>query len=314
MSGLLYVIGGLAIVAGAVLVGFGIPINEFSFGNTLIISGVTTAVGGLIVVGLGVVAGQLQKLAENMTLRPAPRASRPMDFEASPAPVSRSVPAKAPFPPMPKADIREPAPVELPPVYPAADMPADDHASVPSFAPALRNPYEAPATVEDDVSLSPQQHPAPAHASAEAGYDEPSLDAGWRPSQPMSQPAPSQTRQTAYFDAMWPSEEKPVKSPLDSSAKSFEPRSFEPKPFEPKFEPPPREFVAAPARRAEPEAAKPRPASEARQPSAAILKSGVVDGMAYTLYVDGSIEAELPQGTLRFASINELRSHLENNA
>ena len=32
--------------------------------------------------------------------------------------------------------------------------------------------------------------------------------------------------------------------------------------------------------------------------------------MGYTLYVDGSIEAELPQGTLRFASINELRSHL----
>jgi hypothetical protein len=42
----------------------------------------------------------------------------------------------------------------------------------------------------------------------------------------------------------------------------------------------------------------------------AILKSGVVDGMGYTLYVDGSIEAELPQGTLRFASINDLRNHL----
>jgi hypothetical protein len=43
----------------------------------------------------------------------------------------------------------------------------------------------------------------------------------------------------------------------------------------------------------------------------AVLKSGVVDGMGYTLYVDGSIEAELPDGTLRFASINELRAHLE---
>ena len=46
----------------------------------------------------------------------------------------------------------------------------------------------------------------------------------------------------------------------------------------------------------------------------AILKSGVVDGMGYTLYVDGSIEAELPQGTLRFASITELRGYLQNNA
>ena len=43
----------------------------------------------------------------------------------------------------------------------------------------------------------------------------------------------------------------------------------------------------------------------------AILKSGVIDGMAYTLYTDGSIEAELPQGTMRFASIDDLRSHLE---
>jgi len=46
----------------------------------------------------------------------------------------------------------------------------------------------------------------------------------------------------------------------------------------------------------------------------AILKSGVVDGMGYTLYVDGSIEAELPQGTLRFSSINDLRHYLEKNA
>ena len=32
--------------------------------------------------------------------------------------------------------------------------------------------------------------------------------------------------------------------------------------------------------------------------AAAVLKSGVVGGMAYTLYVDGSIQAELPLGSL----------------
>jgi hypothetical protein len=42
-----------------------------------------------------------------------------------------------------------------------------------------------------------------------------------------------------------------------------------------------------------------------------VLKSGVVDGMAYTLYSDGSIEAQLPQGMLRFGSIAELRAHIE---
>ena len=42
-----------------------------------------------------------------------------------------------------------------------------------------------------------------------------------------------------------------------------------------------------------------------------VLKSGIVDGMAYTLYSDGSIEAQLPQGLLRFGSISELRAHIE---
>lgn len=45
--------------------------------------------------------------------------------------------------------------------------------------------------------------------------------------------------------------------------------------------------------------------------SVSILKSGVVDGMPYTLYTDGSIEAQLPQGTLRFGSLTELRNHVE---
>ena len=57
-----------------------------------------------------------------------------------------------------------------------------------------------------------------------------------------------------------------------------------------------------------------KPRAEAEPRPVAILKSGVIDGMGYTLYVDGSIEAELPQGTLRFSSINELRDHLSKSA
>lgn len=45
-----------------------------------------------------------------------------------------------------------------------------------------------------------------------------------------------------------------------------------------------------------------------------ILKSGVIDGMAYTLYTDGSIEAQLPTGLMRFASIDDLRTYLERGA
>ena len=45
----------------------------------------------------------------------------------------------------------------------------------------------------------------------------------------------------------------------------------------------------------------------------AIIKCGVVEDTPYTLYSDGSIEAQLPQGTLRFDSITELRKHIESS-
>jgi len=48
-----------------------------------------------------------------------------------------------------------------------------------------------------------------------------------------------------------------------------------------------------------------------REPQAVtVLKSGVIEGMAYTLYSDGSIEADMPQGMMRFPSIDALRRHL----
>jgi hypothetical protein len=47
------------------------------------------------------------------------------------------------------------------------------------------------------------------------------------------------------------------------------------------------------------------------RPEVMVLKSGVVDGMAYSLYSDGSIEAQMPEGMMRFASIDELRAHLD---
>lgn len=48
-----------------------------------------------------------------------------------------------------------------------------------------------------------------------------------------------------------------------------------------------------------------------RNPSGStVVRSGIVGGMAYTLYADGSIEAELPIGTVRFASLAELQDHV----
>jgi hypothetical protein len=57
--------------------------------------------------------------------------------------------------------------------------------------------------------------------------------------------------------------------------------------------------------------AKAGPMRATDQPEVMVLKSGIVDGMAYSLYSDGSIEAQMPEGMMRFASIDELRVHLD---
>jgi hypothetical protein len=78
--------------------------------------------------------------------------------------------------------------------------------------------------------------------------------------------------------------------------------------------PPQRRGGRAPPPLAEANAAADRNAPAARnedRPSATVLKSGVVDGMAYSLYSDGSIEAQMPEGLMRFTSIDELRAHLD---
>jgi hypothetical protein len=181
-----------------------------------------------------------------------------------------------------------------------------------TYAPTtLPNPDESSVSVEDEISLTPRRPVAPA-VQAGTAVTRPSAaptlgDAGssmydrnrdpttgW-PSTPTSSTSPpSQTRplHSTNFDAMWPAESKLPKAPSANEART-------------EAQPDTSSRDAATVR-GEPEAQKPR--------TPAILKSGVVDGMGYTLYVDGSIEAELPQGTLRFASINELRSHLAKNS
>jgi hypothetical protein len=83
---------------------------------------------------------------------------------------------------------------------------------------------------------------------------------------------------------------------------------------------PPAAERAAPQQAEEPSASRPGESPPAGQAAPAqptpvsILKSGVIDGMAYTLYTDGSIEAQLPSGVMRFASIDELREHLEKHS
>jgi hypothetical protein len=59
--------------------------------------------------------------------------------------------------------------------------------------------------------------------------------------------------------------------------------------------------------------AAPKPAVPQNGAASAVYRSGVIDGMAYTLFMDGSIQAELPQGTIKFANIDDLQKYLLGN-
>ena len=276
MSAILYGLGGVALIGGVALAGFGIPVSEFSFGNTLIMSGATVGACGLIVIALAAVTAQLQQLNDILGHGAAtPSAHEPFGTHAE---------AAEPNPFEPRGPV-------TPPEFP---MPA---------APTLRNPDEPPQVDEEEASLSPEQLASVPPAAEPAKPAERSFGAGWprprpAPVEPPSEPRPRST----FFDSMWPPENKMLdRSGEEEAAESHRDEAEEPE------APPAPEFA---------EAASPPPAAQAEAPkprAIAILKSGVVDGMSYTLYVDGSIEAELPQGTLRFASIHELRAHLEKN-
>jgi hypothetical protein len=190
-----------------------------------------------------------------------------------------------PLPRTAGAEAIEPAPrVEVPVRAPAA-----------AFEPRLDTPAETAAPpVEPPVQpvAEEPQVVAPAPGLAAAGPAAPELAATDEPAPvaapPVAAPppeAPPPLPPEKVFEAVW----------------SGEPASR------------PREGVVATATHAtavEVSVTEERAAEPNAPEAVGIFKSGVIDGMAYTLYTDGSIEAELAQGTVKFASIDELRAYL----
>jgi len=341
MYAILLPLGVISAVAGLVLIGFGVPIKEFTLGNTLIIAGTTAFTGGLVVVGLAAAVRQLNRIANALASRPpvAARPARPPEPEAPPV-AARAAPPPAPQrgrapPPKPP---EPPVQHEPPPVYAPIPSVAPPPAPPPEEMPAVVRPRpnvfslgrgaaEAPAPAEPDLQMpqvvtrGPATRPAPTAEAAPEPKFAPTEAPSWvvnnggalqqppltapADMRPAPEPKPAERpARTSPFDAVWPARARPSKA-----ATAEAPRPAE---AEPAAALDPREAAAAAEERrelarvsAEPRQAEPRQVS--------ILKSGVIDGMAYTLYTDGSIEAQLPQGTMRFASIEELRVYLEQN-
>jgi hypothetical protein len=286
MSVMLLVLGIVVTGAGVVTIGFGIPNNEFGLGNTLIIAGTTAFSSGLVLVGLAAAVGQLTRIAESLRARPVARPARAAEGVAE-------LPVAEPPRPQPVPAAAEPLPRDAPPLerVPAADSVDVSASALERLRSSMAKPEpEAPLipsapSVRGPAGEPPAETPSRPAAAVESP-GKPRLDFLFRSK---SAPAPADT-----FDAVWPKRAAPT--PEQSNPEQTVRRSGGNG-----VSPPGSVPFGAPAH-----ATESRPAT--------ILKSGVVDGMAYTLYADGSIEAQLPQGTVRFGSIAELRAHIENNS
>jgi len=326
MSVILLILGILVAGVGFVTIGFGIPINEFNLGGTMIIAGTIAVAGGFVLIGLSAAVDQLTQIAKALrpragnrpAVQPAeqafPGATRP-----APSPVQVPMPAAGPGPLKPAM----PAPPR-PPVF--ANPKAEERASEPaSPEPAPEASFSAIERLRSSLGRADRK------TDDVAGSEDAPFSPGVSARAAAAPPSPSgNTASNWAGNGAAPAEgtgagEGLKKPPLDFLFRS-KGREPQPEPFD-------AVWPKRAARRAD-EAAElggsARPAGEApiERPSAAetpasapdelrpaaILKSGVVDGMAYTLYADGSIEAQLPQGTVRFGSIAELRLHIENNS
>lgn len=275
MSFVLLLIGVLAAAIGAIMVGFGIPINEFSLGNTLIIAGTTALMGGLIVIGLALALRQLGNLAAALNARPmaenAPVDGRPPHEAIDPAP-SRTGGPRMPMPVPARPEMPQPRPPRVAEPRIGADSPSGEMTQ----SPPPRAPVRPLPPAADDALEMPSWRPP-----------RPAPEISTRKDTPRVSP-PERRGTEAAYEAIWPAEGR--------------------------IPPPERADVPSSEPRANADSGSPEAAPNARPEPVSVLKSGVVDGMAYTLYTDGSIEAELAQGVVRFGSIEELRNHLEKSA
>lgn len=303
-------IGGTVVLCiGLLTVVFGIPIKEFSFGNTMILAGAVVSCTGLVLIGLYFVGREFRNLTRRLEAGgavPAAPARLPRDLQPVAAPRPQPVREDTLFArdqPQDRDEFADAAPQggrhadEQPGAPPWQDHPLTR--ARPPAPPESREPPEE--TVERparrNIMFSSHRRSETrgrdllsrdASEASEASQD----DADHPPSSEDFPRRESEPETTTPFDSAWPqpSRSRPESSMVRNGRTA--PASAESDALEPareRFQPP---------RRAE-------------ASSVTIVKSGVVDSMAYSLYSDGSIEAQMPEGMVRFASIDELRAHLD---
>jgi hypothetical protein len=335
----LFAFGALLSLAGVILAASGLSISDHTFDASLVTPGLVAIVGGLLLVGLGFALRVLQRI-EHM-LQPQPHVAHagatlePAAIDAPDAPSETSripLPVRLPRPPQTAAAAEPAAPAEkraeelplkFPKVVRGGPAPFPEDVETLPKLPLSAAASDVDETVPESARPLLSRTLKARNGAAPAARISPRLDRSARA--PFTTQRPTGTA----FEAFWPkaprgaaaqaqpAPEPPatarqplLQEPVAQQHAAQEPVIPEPVEQQPAVHEAPLPESAVQERSV---AARPAVAPDA-EPEAepvSVLKSGIVDGMAYTLYSDGSIEAQLPQGMLRFGSISELRAHIE---
>jgi hypothetical protein len=288
------------LLAGLVTVGLGIQL-ELSFGNTLILTGAIAACTGMIMLSLWTVARELKKIAQRLV---AGTAAEPRMETAAAPPARRHEAAEDGA-----SYGREQRGLDL------DELEAAMHPSA---------PWGEETPVRDRGRNEGTAMPEPAEAAPAAKQRRNLMFSSSRKERGPAQGRPAEPTMADLLGPLPPPPPlaeippPPLPPALDDDwPRPGRGRAPEAPPAPPPSPPQQRRGGRAPPTftEADPGPAGPdRYAPAGRKESRAgikILKSGIVDGMAYSLFSDGSIEAQMPEGMMRFTSIDELRSHLD---
>jgi hypothetical protein len=290
---IMMVAGIAALLAGALAILFGIPVKEFSFGNTLILSGAVAACTGMILFALSAVVAELKLIARRLAADSRSAVADPRVRGLLPPVGSGVAPAQ-------QAGAGEGG-------FLFGRDQAIEHAG--GAAPPTAWREETASRTWQETSAEPQDELAPASATkprrnlmfsssmrrdrerAQARLGNPATSDS-HAQEPADEPGEAPP---ANFEDAWPKTERARPGEIPPQRRAGRQSS------------PPPDGGSGAADRAVP--APPERSEEL--PPVTVLKSGVVDGMAYSLYSDGSIEAQMPEGLMRFASLDELTAHIE---
>jgi hypothetical protein len=261
----------ITVAAGMFGLGFGVPNRETTFGAAALMAGSVATTGGFILVGLAAAVSELRRVLRQ--LQPRWEAERRQGTGRRMEPrLSRSTSHSAE---------------------------ADQAVSTRFEAPEVNEgPYVSPGS----PGRSPPANPSNARRPAASPPD---VQSGTGTAPPMPDPPPVEPRRMPAAA----SPERALVERLDAIRPS-EYRKPEMEAPEPRAEAAPAIRVSADEVRSPPLSPVEAAASAANR-SVRILKSGTINQVAYTLFSDGSIETQVPEGVLRFASIDEFRKHIE---